>query len=65
MIPILVCTEGRDLQSAVDAVGELCKSSIERFITGRALLPTWGAGVDHAVEQYVLGLQDWIVGTHL
>jgi len=62
MIPILIYTQGCDLQSAVDIVGELCKASVDRFVASRALLPSWGTEVDRAVEQYVLGLQDWISG---
>jgi hypothetical protein len=62
MIPILVHTYGLDVQSAVDTVGELCKASIARFTASRALLPSWNPEIDRAVEKYVLGLQDWIVG---
>lgn len=52
-----------DVQAAVDFAGDLCHKSIERFEADRQTLPSWGPEVDHAVQAYVLGLQDWIVGS--
>ena len=52
-----------DLQAAVDAVGDLCKSSIDRFEADRQVLPSWGPEIDRDVQAYVQGLQDWIVGS--
>ncbi|KAH7920229.1 terpenoid synthase, partial [Leucogyrophana mollusca] len=63
MITVIMHTLGYDLQSAVDFVGRLCKASIYRFNSGRAHIPSWGPDIDPQVETYVLGLQDWIVGS--
>ncbi|KAH8100789.1 isoprenoid synthase domain-containing protein [Cristinia sonorae] len=63
MISVFMQTQGLDLQSAVDAVGDFCKQSIDRFEANRATLPSWGPDVDRDVQIYVQGLQDWIVGS--
>lgn len=63
MIPVMMHSSGLDLQSAVDAVGELCRASVDRFIAGRASIPSWGPEIDRDVDIYVQGLQDWIVGS--
>jgi len=54
---------GMALQEAVDFVGGLCKKSIDRFIEGRARLPSWGPEIDAQVQVYVQGLADWIPGS--
>jgi len=63
MIPIMMFHHNLTLQDAVDFVGNLCKSSIQRFEADRASLPSWGPDIDHDVAKYVEGLQNWIVGT--
>ena len=63
MISVFMQRQGMDLQSAVDAVGNLCKASIDRFETDRKTLPSWGPEIDRDVQAYVQGLQDWIVGS--
>ena len=62
MIPILMHHHKSTLQEAVDFVGNLCKTSIERFETDRASLPSWGPSLDQDVAVYIDGLQNWIVG---
>ncbi|KAL0945451.1 hypothetical protein HGRIS_000941 [Hohenbuehelia grisea] len=63
MIPVIMHQSGLDLQQAVDFVGGLCKSSIQRFETDRKNLPSWGKKIDRDVAIYVEGLQNWIVGS--
>jgi len=63
MIPVVMNERGLDLQAAVDFVGEMCKSAIDRFKTERANLPSWGLEIDRQVVIYVQGLADWIVGS--
>jgi hypothetical protein len=63
MIPVVMNERGLDLQSAVDFVGEMCKSTIDRFISERDNLPSWGPEIDRQVKIYVQGLADWIVGS--
>nr|BBH51500.1 putative sesquiterpene synthase [Clitopilus sp.] len=63
MIVILMKYHGHTLQSAVDYVGDLCQKTIDDFQANRQKLPSWGAEVDEMVQRYVVGLQDWIVGS--
>jgi len=63
MIPVVMNERGLGLQSAVDFVGEMCKSAIDRFKTERTNLPSWGLEIDRQVIIYVQGLADWIVGS--
>jgi len=62
MIPIVMFHRNISLQEAVDFVGGLCKSSVERFETDRTSLPSWGPQIDRDVAKYIDGLQNWIVG---
>ncbi|KAL7279160.1 hypothetical protein ACG7TL_007000 [Trametes sanguinea] len=63
MIAVMMSRHGYNLQEAVDCVGDLCKASIDRFEHIRQLVPSWGPEVDRDVTTYVLGLQNWIVGS--
>ncbi|KIY47372.1 terpenoid synthase [Fistulina hepatica ATCC 64428] len=63
MIPVVMNDRGLDLQSAVDFVGELCRQCIDRFVTERTQLPSWGPEIDRDVNVYVEGLASWIVGS--
>ncbi|KAJ3567287.1 hypothetical protein NP233_g6469 [Leucocoprinus birnbaumii] len=63
MIPVVMNERGLDLQEAVDFVGEMCKSAIDRFIKERDSLPSWGPEIDRQVKAYAQGLADWIVGS--
>ncbi|KAJ7029378.1 terpenoid synthase [Mycena alexandri] len=63
MITILMKYHDHTLQTAVDYVGELCRSTINTFIQDRASVPSWGPDIDKMVEQYLDGLEAWIVGS--
>lgn len=65
MIVIVMHTQNLSLQEAVDFVGSLCKASIDRFVAAKAQLPSFdnGGQVDRDVAKYILGLEDWIVGS--
>lgn len=53
-----------NLQEAVDKVGELCKNTIDAFISNLERIPDFGdEQVNREVKIYVQGLQDWIVGS--
>lgn len=53
-----------NLQEAVDKVGELCKSTIDAFISNIERIPDFeDERVNREVKLYVQGLQDWIVGS--
>ena len=53
-----------NLQEAVDKVGELCKNTIDAFISNLERIPDFGdEQVNREVKLYVQGLQDWIVGS--
>lgn len=54
-----------DSQTAIQLAIALVKSTVERFETNRAKVPSWGPEVDIMVERYVQGLQDWIIGNTL
>lgn len=63
MIPVVMYQKDLSLQEAVDFVGQMCKSSIDRFKAERDNLPSWGPHIDRQVNVYVQGLADWIVGS--
>lgn len=63
MIAVIMHRQDLGLQEAADAVGVLCKASIDRFEQDRRLLPSWGPEIDRDVATYVQGLQNWIVGS--
>ncbi|KAJ8597532.1 terpenoid synthase [Rhizopogon salebrosus TDB-379] len=63
MIAVLMREQDLDLQGAVDYLGRLCKSTVQRFEDNRAILPSWGEELDRQVGIYVEGLQNWIIGS--
>ncbi|KAG7092988.1 Alpha-muurolene synthase [Marasmius oreades] len=63
MVVILMHHHGHTLQSAVNAVGTMCRETIDNFTETRKSIPSWNSEVDEMVERYVRGLQDWIVGS--
>ncbi|KAG2031237.1 isoprenoid synthase domain-containing protein [Suillus americanus] len=63
MIAVLMREQGLNVQGAVDYVGRLCRSSIQRFKDNRDILPSWGEELDMQVAIYIEGLQNWIVGS--
>ncbi|TFY76926.1 hypothetical protein EWM64_g7086 [Hericium alpestre] len=60
---IVMNEQGLDIQAAMDHVGSLCFATLNTFSRTRASLPSWGPDVDADVEKYVMGLQDWIIGS--
>jgi hypothetical protein len=62
MIIILMEYHGHTLQSAVDYVGELCRSTIDTFMENCSNISSWGEEIDIMVERYIQGLEAWIVG---
>ncbi|KAH9943692.1 isoprenoid synthase domain-containing protein [Amylocystis lapponica] len=62
LIPVIMNSLGLDLQSAIYYAGELCNKTIDRFLAGKAALPSWGPEVDAQVALYMQGLEDWISG---
>ncbi|KAI0635875.1 terpenoid synthase [Trametes polyzona] len=63
MIAVIMHRQDVGLQEAADAVGVLCKASIDRFEEDRQRLPSWSPEIDRDVAIYVQGLQNWIVGS--
>ena len=73
MIVIAMHTQGLDLQEAVDFVGHMCKCSIDRFCAAKKRLPSFAdldelygrpqGSIDKDVAKYVIGLEDWMVGS--
>ncbi|KAJ4478458.1 terpenoid synthase [Lentinula aciculospora] len=63
IIVILMNYHGRNLQGAIDYVGDLCRQAIDDFSANRLKIPSWGAEVDDMVQRYVICLQHWIVGS--
>ncbi|KAJ8074430.1 Alpha-muurolene synthase [Marasmius tenuissimus] len=71
MIVIYMKRHGYSLQDAVDTVGKHCENAIKNFSEARKKLPTVWHDEDgnevpvnnDEVQQYVKGLQDWIVGS--
>lgn len=63
MIAVIMHRQDLGLQQAADAVGVLCKASIDRFEHDRRLIPSWGPEIDRDVATYIQGLQNWIVGS--
>lgn len=54
-------TLGLERQAAIDYAGNLCSKTVERFLEGKAALPSWGPEIDAQVQTYVQGLEDWII----
>ena len=61
LVPVLMRTLGIERQAAVDYAADLCNKTVERFLAGKAALPSWGPEVDAQVQQYIQGLEDWII----
>ena len=45
-----MATLGLERQAAIDYAGELCTKTVERFLEGKAALPSWGSEVDAQVQ---------------
>ncbi|KZT07613.1 terpenoid synthase [Laetiporus sulphureus 93-53] len=61
LVPVLMRTLGIERQAAVDYAADLCNKTVERFLAGKTALPSWGPEVDAQVQQYIQGLEDWII----
>ncbi|KDQ58780.1 hypothetical protein JAAARDRAFT_206626 [Jaapia argillacea MUCL 33604] len=63
MIVVVMREKSLSLQEAVDFVSDMTRDSIDRFFENRANLPSWTPEIDEAVEIYVDGLANWIIGS--
>ena len=63
MIAVIMRQDELTLQQAADYLGWLCMEQMARFEQARRDLPSWGPEIDRDVAVYVLGLQDWMVGS--
>lgn len=61
-ITILMKSKGQSLQEAVDHVGGWIKSLLDQYLADKAKLPSFGALVDEAVQKYIFGMENWIIG---
>ncbi|KAJ7875936.1 isoprenoid synthase domain-containing protein, partial [Mycena olivaceomarginata] len=62
MVTLLMHEHGLELQAAVNEVA-MCRERIDSSLNLRSKLPSWGPSIDSAVNSYVDGLLDWIVGS--
>ncbi|KAI0077885.1 terpenoid synthase [Panus rudis PR-1116 ss-1] len=62
ILTVLMKEKGLDLQGAADYVGEYFKVLIDRFLDGKAKLPSWGPEMDATVSQYIMAMESWIIG---
>lgn len=62
IVTVLMKEKHMDLQPAADYIGEYFKVLMDRFITKKAEIPSWGPKVDADVAQYVEALGHWIQG---
>ncbi|KAM6496752.1 Isoprenoid synthase domain containing protein [Amanita muscaria] len=60
LVTVVMKNNGCSLQDAIDCVGELCNSCIDRFERDCRRLPSWGPEIDDLVAKYIIGLQDWM-----
>jgi hypothetical protein len=51
-----------DLQAASDEVGVYFKELMDRFMTDRTRLRSWGPSIDADVERYVKAMGHWVIG---
>ncbi|KAH9838441.1 isoprenoid synthase domain-containing protein [Rhodofomes roseus] len=61
LVCAIMATLGLERQAAIDYAGDLCNKTVERFLEGKAALPSWGPEIDAQVQVYVQGLEDWII----
>jgi hypothetical protein len=63
IITVLMCNDNTSFQEAIDHSGLLVKAQIDLFIEGEASIRTFGVDVDPKVGAYIMGLEQWIVGS--
>ncbi len=62
IVTVLMKEKHMDLQPAADYIGEYFKVLMDRFITKKAEIPSWGRKVDADVALYVEAMGHWIQG---
>jgi len=62
LVAVIMSSLGLDLQSAIYYAGDLFSKTVQRFIAGKAELPSWSPEVDADVELYVQSMMDWMMG---
>ncbi|KZT54879.1 terpenoid synthase [Calocera cornea HHB12733] len=55
--------KGLGIQEAMDFVGEMFGAVVDKFLSVKASLPTWGPDVDQHVQHYIQGLEYWVIGS--
>ncbi|CAL1716774.1 unnamed protein product [Somion occarium] len=62
IMTVLMKEKNLDLQGAADYVGEYFKVLVDRFFDNKSRLPSWGAEIDHIVDQFVMAMESWMIG---
>ncbi|PCH42336.1 terpenoid synthase [Wolfiporia cocos MD-104 SS10] len=62
VVTVLMNQNNWDLQTAVDHVGVHFKELMDSFMADKARLPSWGPKLDSAVSQFVMAMENWVVG---
>ena len=62
ILTVLMQEKDIDLQTASDLVGDHFKVLIDRFLSCKAQLPSWGPEWDDTVSQFVMAMESWIIG---
>jgi len=62
IITVIMRQKGVDLQTASDLVGEHFQTLMDRFLSVKNQLPSWGPSVDAIVTRYLKSMEHWIIG---
>lgn len=62
ILTVLMQERDCNLQEAADFVGNHFKTLVREFQSHKTGLPTWGNDMDKIVSQYVLAMEDWVIG---
>jgi len=62
IVTVIMRQKGVDLQTASDLVGEHYKTLMDRFLSVKNQLPSWGPSVDAIVTRYLKSMGHWIIG---
>lgn len=63
LLVVAMHEHGTGLQGAVDFVGKMIQQRIDRYCYLKLRVKSWGAEIDEEVDQYVGGLESWVIGT--
>ena len=63
LVSMIMSEHNLGLQAAIDRAGEMCFGCITKFEECRQALPSRGSDLDHQVQRYIQGLEDWISGS--